>query len=61
MITIKDAIQGLDDIAKYRKSVLLPQSQRSLRLGIKALERFNGLRAAGQYVGMPLLKGEKKE
>jgi len=33
----------------------------AVKLGIKALQRFQGLRAAGHYVGMPLLKGETEE
>ena len=39
----------------------LKDRRQAWKLGIKALERIQGLRSAGRYIGMPILKGETKE
>lgn len=61
MITIKEALTTLSNGDTINNANLRHDQRDAIKLGIKALERIQRLRAAGHYVGMPLLKGEKQE
>jgi hypothetical protein len=54
---IGELSQDLNDFSE-RKT---PKLRAAQRLGIVALARINSLRAAGHYIGMPLLRGETQE
>lgn len=60
-MTLEEAIKRLTDLVLPEPSALYPRTTKAVKLGIKALERIKGLRSAGHYIGMPLLKGETKE
>ena len=55
---IEKATQILKSIGKELLPPNVSERHQAVNLGIKALQRFDNLRAAGHYVGMPLLKGE---
>lgn len=55
-MTIEEAIKTL-----HLEEESTTELNNAIRLGIKALERFYRLRKAGNYVGMPMLKGETTE
>ena len=61
MITITKALELLNRMSDHAIPVLTKEERKALKLGVKGLERFRGLRNAGHFVGMPLLKGEKEE
>jgi len=61
MITIEKAIQELTQQVRYYNQIHQVDIIKALNLGVKALERFRNLRDSGKDVGMPLLKGEKRE
>lgn len=60
-ITLNKAVKRLENLAIHHRDPTYHDDENAIKLGIKALERIDGLRSAGHYIGMPLLKGETKE
>lgn len=58
---VQKAIEILDLNVKEVGPKMPPDTLDALKLGIEALERIDGLRSAGHYIAMPLLKGETEE
>lgn len=60
-MSIERAIEILTALLESLTRKKAPELHDSIKLSIKALERFQSLRSAGKDVGMPLLKGEIPE
>lgn len=61
LIKLTKAIELLRGLELPLKTAQDHDNHLAVKLGIKALERIQGLRSAGHYIGMPLLKDEQPE
>jgi len=55
------AIEIMETKPPESASISDEDEEKAANLAIQAMKRFRNLRAAGHYVGMPLLKGETSE